>query len=231
MKSGSRGRGNVNQHMDMLLPMQTEFHRTVHFISVVCCILFCSFLSSICDALWSLNSRRFSSKPCLRRRLKGECQWMLTIKSRMSGRSIGSVTGSREMKRRMRRGMISCESPLESWVGPKTKFFGKRKKGPHGWHAHPRRKRLTARRKPQAREINRQYREFGKKVCKEAWRRDAVSQYRRLLLEVRPDLKPKWRVVESDDEPLSELKKKIELEHLIEEELQAEAAQGASTSY
>ena len=89
----------------------------------------------------------------------------------------------------------------------------------------------TSRRKPQAREINRQYREFGKKVCKEAWRRDAVSQYRRLLLEVRPDLKPKWRVVESDDEPLSELKKKIELEHLIEEELQAEAAQGASTSY
>ena len=112
-----------------------------------------------------------------------------------------------------------------------NKFFGKRKKGPHGWHAHPRRKRLTARRKPQAREINWQYREFGKKVCEEAWRRDAVSQYRRLLLEVRPDLKPKWRVVESDDEPLSELRKKIELEHLIEEELQAEAAQGASTSY
>ena len=111
------------------------------------------------------------------------------------------------------------------------KFFGKRKKGPHGWHAHPRRKRLTARRKPQAREINRQYREFGKKVCRDAWRRDAVSQYRRLLLEVRPDLKPKWRVVESDDEPLSERKKRIELEHLIEEELQAEAAQGASTSY
>ena len=38
-------------------------------------------------------------------------------------------------------------------------------------------------------------------------------------------------IVESDDEPLSEVKKKIELEHLIEEELQAEAAQGASTSY
>ena len=122
MKSGSRGRGNVNQHMDMLLPMQTEFHRTVHFISVVCCccILFCSFLSSICVALWSLNCRRFSSKPCLRKRLKGECQWTLTIKSRMKGRSIGSVTGSPEMKRRMRRGMISCESPPESWVGPKT---------------------------------------------------------------------------------------------------------------
>ena len=89
----------------------------------------------------------------------------------------------------------------------------------------------TSRRKPQAREINRQYREFGKKVCKLAWRRDAVSQYRRLLLEVCPDLKPKWRVVEPDDEPLSELRKKIELELLIEEELQAEAVQGASTSY
>ena len=112
-----------------------------------------------------------------------------------------------------------------------NKFFGKRKKGPQGWPAHPRRKRLTARRKPQAREINRQNREFGKKVCKEAWRRDAVSQYRRLLLEVRPDLKPKWRVVESDDEPLSEIKKKIDLGHLIEVELQAEAAKGASTSY
>ena len=61
--------------------------------------------------------------------------------------------------------------------------------GPHGWHTHPRRKRLTAR-KPQAREINRQYREFGKKVGQEAWRRDAASQYRRLLLKVRPDLKP-----------------------------------------
>ena len=48
-------------------------------------------------------------------------------------------------------------------------------------------------------------------------------------LGVRLDLKPKWRVVESDDEPLSELKK-IKLEKLIEEELQ-EAAQGASTSY
>ena len=111
-----------------------------------------------------------------------------------------------------------------------NKVFGLRKNGPHGWHAHPRRKRLTATRKLQAREINRQYREFAKKVCKEAWRRDAVSQYQRLLLEVRPDLNTKLRVVESDDEPLSELKKKIELEHLIDEELQAEAAQGASTS-
>ena len=73
--------------------------------------------------------------------------------------------------------------------------------------------------------------ELGKKVYKEAPRRDAVSQYRRLPLEVRPDLKPQWRVVESNDEPLSELKKKIVLEHLIEEELQAEAAQGPSTSY
>ena len=47
------------------------------------------------------------------------------------------------------------------------KFFGKRKKGPHGWHAHPRCKRLTARRKPQAREINRRRitrsKKFGRK--------------------------------------------------------------------
>ena len=112
-----------------------------------------------------------------------------------------------------------------------NEFFGRRMKGPHGWHAHPCRKRFTARRKPQAREMNMQYREFGRKVCREAWRKDAASQYRRLLLEVRPDLKPNWRVVESDDEPLSELKKKIELERLIEEELEAETAQGASTSY
>ena len=121
--------------------------------------------------------------------------------------------------------MINCGSPLECWVGPKTVRV--RRVGT----LIPRRKQLTARRKPQARERNRQYREFGKKVCKEAWRRDAVSQYRRLLPEVRPDLKPKWRVVESDDEPLLELKKKIELEHLIEEELQAEETQGASTLY
>ena len=112
-----------------------------------------------------------------------------------------------------------------------NKFFGRRNKGPHGWHAHPRRKRLTARRKPQAREMNRQYRPFGKKVCEEAWRRDTSLQYRRLLLEARPDLKPLWRVVDSDDEPLSEIKKSIELERLVEEELQAEATQGASTSY
>ena len=112
-----------------------------------------------------------------------------------------------------------------------NKFFGIRKKVPHDWHTHPRRKRLTARRKPQAREINRQYREFGKKVCKEAWRRNSVSQYRRWLLEVRSDLKPNLRVVESDDEPLSELKKSIQLDHLIEEELQAEEAPGASTSF
>ena len=73
--------------------------------------------------------------------------------------------------------MISCGFPPRKLGWSKhNKFFGKRKKGPHGWHAHPRRKRLTARRKPQARELNRQYREFGKKVCKEAWRRDAVSQ-------------------------------------------------------
>ena len=111
-----------------------------------------------------------------------------------------------------------------------NKFFGRRKNDPHGWHAHPRRKRLTDRRKRQAREINRQYREFGKKICQEAWRKDAASQYRRLLLEVRPDLKSKGRVVESDDEPLSELKIKIELEKLIEGELQAERAQGASKS-
>ena len=90
---------------------------------------------------------------------------------------------------------------------------------------------MTARRKPQAREMNQQYRQFGKRACKEAWRRDAASQYRRLLLEARPDLKPLLRVVDSDDEPLSEVKKKLELEKLVEEELQAEAAQGASTSY
>ena len=112
---------------------------------------------------------------------------------------------------------IAYGSPLESWSWCKdNKFFGIRKKGPHGWHAHPRRERLTARRKPQAREIKRQYREFGKNICKEAWRSDAASQSRRLLLEIRPDLKPKWRVVESDDEPLSELKRKIELEKVIE---------------
>ena len=105
-----------------------------------------------------------------------------------------------------------------SWAR-NNKFFGQRKKRPHGWHSHPRRKRLTARRKPQAREINRQYRPFGKRVCKEAWRRDAASQYRRLLLEARPDLKPLWRVVDSDDEPLSEVKRKMELEKLVEEEL------------
>ena len=112
-----------------------------------------------------------------------------------------------------------------------SKFFGQRKKGPHGWHAHPRRKRLNARRKPQTREMNRQYCPFGEKACKEAWTRDAASQYRRLLLEARPDLKPLWQVVDSDDEPLSEVKEKMELEKLVEEELQAEAAQGASTSY
>ena len=100
------------------------------------------------------------------------------------------------------------------WV-KNHKFFGQRKKGPHGWHAHPRCKRFTARRKPQAREMNRQYRPFGKKACKES----------------RPDLKPPWRVVDSVDEPLSEVKKKMELEKLVGEELQAEAAQGASTSY
>ena len=60
-----------------------------------------------------------------------------------------------------------------------------RKEGPHSWHAHPRRNGLTARRKPQAREINRQYREFDKKICEESWRGDAASQYRRLLLEIR----------------------------------------------
>ena len=62
-------------------------------------------------------------------------------------------------------------------------FFCQRKNGPHGWHAHPSRKRLTARRKPQAREMIRQYRPFGRKACKESWRRDAASQYRMLLLE------------------------------------------------
>ena len=111
-----------------------------------------------------------------------------------------------------------------------NKFFGQRKKRPHGWHAHPRRKRFTARRKPQTKEMNRQYRPFGKKACKEVWRRDAASQYRRLLLEARPDLKPLWRVVDTD-EPLSEVKKKMELEKLVEKELQGEAAQSASTSF
>ena len=82
------------------------------------------------------------------------------------------------------------------WAGD-NKFFGQRKKGPHGWHAHPRRKLLTVRGQPQIREMNRQYRRFGKNACKIAWRRDAASQYRRLVLEVRPDLKPLWRVVDS----------------------------------
>ena len=123
MESGSRGRGNVIKHMDMLLSMQTEFRRTVHFISVVCCccILFCSFLSSICVALWSLNSRRFSSKPCVRRPLRGECQWTLTKKSRMSGRNIGSMTE--------RRGIISFGSPLESWVVQRQKVLWQEKEG------------------------------------------------------------------------------------------------------
>ena len=111
------------------------------------------------------------------------------------------------------------------------KFVGQRKKGPHGWHAHHRRKRLTARRKHQTGEMNQQYRPFGKRACKEASRRDAASQYRRLLFEARPDLKLLWMVVDSDDEPLSKVMKKMELEKLVKEELQEEGAQGASTSY
>ena len=58
--------------------------------------------------------------------------------------------------------------PLRKLGWARDKLFGQRKKGPHGWHAHPRRKRLTARRKPQAREMNRQYRPFGKNACMEA---------------------------------------------------------------
>ena len=112
-----------------------------------------------------------------------------------------------------------------------NKFVGPRKKSPHCWHAHTRRKRMTARRKPQATGMNRQYRPFGKKACKESPRRDAASQYRRLLLEARPDLKLPWRVLDSDDEPLSEVMKKMELEKLVKEELQEEAAQGASSSH
>ena len=73
--------------------------------------LFFMTVHSICVALWSLSSRRFSTKPCLKRPLKGECQWTLNIKSRMSGRNIGSVTGSREMKRRMRKAMITADLP------------------------------------------------------------------------------------------------------------------------
>ena len=68
--------------------------------------------------------------------------------------------------------------PRKSGWARDNKFFGRRDKGPHGWHAHPRRKRLTARRTPQAREMNRQYRPFGKKACEEAWKRDASLQYR-----------------------------------------------------
>ena len=116
--------------------------------------------------------------------------------------------------------------PLESLVGLKIISSLAGDQGPHGWHAHPRRKPLTAR-KPQARKINRQYRKFGEKVCQERWRSYAASQCRKLLLEVRPDLKPNWRVVQSDDESYLEIK----LEKLIEEELQAEAAQYASTSF
>ena len=110
------------------------------------------------------------------------------------------------------------------------KFFGQRKKGPHGWHAHLRRKQLNVRRKRQAREMNRQFRPFDRKASKEDWRRDAASQYRRLLLEARPDLNTLRRVVDSDHEPLSEVKKRMEFEKLVEEEPQAEAAQGASSS-
>ena len=66
-------------------------------------------------------------------------------------------------------------TPIKLFWPKENKFFDRRKKCPHGWPAHPRRKRLTARRKPQAREINRQYRKFRKKVCQAAWRKDATS--------------------------------------------------------
>ena len=52
-----------------------------------------------------------------------------------------------------------------------------------------------------------------------------------LLLDIHTDLKTKWRVVECDHEPLSQLTKKIELEELFDGELQAEAVQGVSNSY
>ena len=125
MKPGSRAEGtlisawicycqcrlnSIEQSTSILFMYYVFMYYLCYFVRC-CCILFCSFLSSICVALWSLNYRRFSNKPCLKRPLKGECRWTLTIKSRMSGRIIGSVTGSREMKRRMWRDMIGCGSP------------------------------------------------------------------------------------------------------------------------
>ena len=76
-----------------------------------------------------------------------------------------------------------------------------------------------------------QWRRWGKKEkTGERWNVDG-GEFRRLLLEERPDLRPLWLVVDSDDEPLSELKKKLELEQLVEEELRAEAAQSTSASH
>ena len=130
----------------------------MHLIFSVCCcfVPFCSFLSSI-SVIMVTEFRTFPYKSCLRKCLKGECPWTLTIKNR---RIIGSATGSREKMERYDRLRIP---PRKLGWSKGNKFFDRRKKGSHGWHAHPRRKQLTARRKPQAREINRQYREFGKK--------------------------------------------------------------------
>ena len=112
-----------------------------------------------------------------------------------------------------------------------NKFFGRRKKGPHGWHAHPRRKRLTARRKRQAREINRQYREFGKKVCHEAWQKDAASNYRKWLLESAQTLNQNRGLLSPTMSRYRASRWRSSWKNWIEAELQAETAQGASTSW
>ena len=148
-------------------------------------------------------------KTCLILPFPEEYWLMQTIGSRKSGKTIGLGIGSQEEEEDGREYAKLRIPPIKLGWARDNKFFGRRNKGPHGCHAHPRRKRLTARRKPQAREMNRQYRPFGKKACEEAWKRDASLQYRRLLLEARPDLKLLWRVVDSDDEPLSEIKKSL----------------------